>query len=42
MGISYNANNERYYYKEFRTEASDNILSKFYFNPYYIDGMIAR
>ena len=42
MGISYNANNERYYYKEFRTEASDNILSKFYFNPYYIDSMIAR
>lgn len=42
MGISYNANNERYYYKEFRTEASDNILSKFYFNPYYINGMIAR
>ena len=42
MGISYNANNERYYYKEFRTEASDNILSKFYFNPYYIDGMIGR
>ena len=42
MGISYNANNERYYYKEFRPEASDNILSKFYFNPYYIDSMIAR
>lgn len=36
MGISYNANNERYYYKEFRTEASDNIMSKNYFNPYYV------
>ena len=40
MGISYNANNERYYYKEFRTEASDNIMSKNSFNPYYIDGVI--
>lgn len=42
MGISYNANNERYYYKEFRTEASDNIMSKNYFNPYYIDGILDR
>ncbi len=37
MGMSYNAGNERTYYKEFRTEASDNIMSKNYFNPYYID-----
>ncbi len=42
MGISYNANNERYYYKEFRTEASDNIMSKNYFNPYYIEGILNR
>ena len=34
-GMSYNANNEQYYYKEFRTEASDNIMSKNYYNPYY-------
>ena len=40
MGISYNANNEQYYYKEFRSEASDNIMSKNYYNPYYINGKI--
>lgn len=40
MGMSYNANNERYYYKEFRTEASDNIMSKNYFNPYYINARL--
>ncbi|MBR5723787.1 MAG: hypothetical protein IKX62_00250 [Bacteroidales bacterium] len=42
MGISYNANNEQYYYKEFRTEASDNIMSKNYYNPYYIKGKLDR
>lgn len=42
MGMSYNANNERYYYKEFRTEASDNISSKNHFNPYYIDAAVNR
>jgi hypothetical protein len=42
MGIAYNANNERYYYKEFRTEASDNIMSNQYYNPYIIQGAIDR
>lgn len=42
MGMSYNANNELYYYKEFRSEASDNISSKNYYNPYYIDAAINR
>ena len=42
MGISYNANNEQYYYKEFRTEAADNIMSKNYYNPYYIKGKLDR
>lgn len=42
MGISYNANNEQYYYKEFRTEAADNIMSKNYYNPYYIKGKLNR
>ncbi|MCR4860581.1 MAG: hypothetical protein K5910_07960 [Bacteroidales bacterium] len=42
MGISYNANNEQYYYKEFRTEASDNIMSRNYFNPYYIKASLGR
>ena len=42
MGMSYNANNERYYYKEFRSEASDNIMSKNYYNPYYINGALGQ
>ena len=40
--FDYNANNERYYYKEFRTEASDNLVSKNYFNPIFIDGQIGK
>ncbi len=37
MGMSYNANNERFYYKEFRSEAADNIMSKNYYNPFFIN-----
>lgn len=37
MGMSYNANNELYYYKEFRAEASDNIMQKNAFNPLYVN-----
>ncbi len=40
MGMSYNANNEQYYYKEFRSEASDNIMSKNDYNPYYINAAL--
>ncbi len=40
MGMTYNANNEQYYYKEFRTEASDNIMSRNAFSPYYIDAQL--
>ena len=36
MGLVYNANNEQYYYKEFKTEASDNIMEANSFNPCYI------
>lgn len=36
MGIVYNAGNERKYYKEYKAEASDNIMEKNYFNPFYI------
>lgn len=42
MGLSYNAGNERVYYKEFRTEASQNIMSKNAFNPYYLDFYFAK
>ena len=36
MGIIYNAGNERYYYKQHRSESSENIMSENSFNPYYI------
>ncbi len=36
MGIIYNAGNERRYYKEYKAEASDNIMEKNSFNPYFI------
>ena len=36
MGIAYNAGNERYYYKGFRANASENIMSNNSFNPYFI------
>ncbi|MDE5711917.1 MAG: YjbH domain-containing protein, partial [Bacteroides sp.] len=35
MGIVYNSGNERYYYKEYKAEASDNIMEKNSFNPYF-------
>lgn len=40
MGLVYNANNERYYYKEYRMEASDNIMEANGFNPLYIQSEI--
>ena len=36
MGMTYNANNEQYYYKEFRSEYKDNILTNNAFNPVYL------
>ena len=36
MGIVYNAGNERYYYKEYKAEASDNIMEANQFNPIFI------
>lgn len=36
MGVVYNAGNERYYYKEYKAEASDNIMEQNSFNPYFI------
>lgn len=40
--FDYNANNEQYFYKEFRSEAADNLVSRNYFNPYYINGMLGK
>ncbi|ADV44781.1 hypothetical protein [Bacteroides helcogenes] len=36
FGIAYNAGNERYYYKQYRAETSDNIMEENSFNPYFI------
>lgn len=40
IGMAYNANNEERYYYEYRTEVDDNIMTKNYYNPYYIDSML--
>ena len=36
MGIVYNAGNERYYYRQYKAEVSDNIMEENSFNPYFI------
>ena len=36
FGIAYNSGNERYYYKQYRAEAGDNIMQENSFNPYFI------
>ena len=36
MGIAYNAGNEQYYYRQYRSEANENIMSNNSFNPYFI------
>ena len=36
FGFKYNAGNERFYYKEYNAEASDNIMEKNSFNPFFI------
>ena len=42
MGLTNNANNEQRWYKECRTEASDNIMEHNGFNPFYIDSEIKK
>ena len=36
IGIAYNAGNEQYYYKQYRSEANENIMNNNSFNPYFI------
>lgn len=36
MGITYNAGNERVYYKQYKAESSENIMEENSFNPYFI------
>lgn len=42
MGIAYNAGNEQYYYKQYRSEASENIMNNNMFNPYFIKSEISN
>lgn len=36
MGMAYNAGNEQYYYKNYRSSPGDNIMQSNSFNPYFI------
>ena len=36
MGLAYNAGNEQYYYKSFRSNPGENIMQSNSFNPYFI------
>ena len=41
MGIAYNAGNEQYYYKQYRSETDENIMNNNCFNPYFIKSEIS-
>ena len=42
MGIAYNAGNEQNYYKQYRSEANENIMNNNNFNPYYIKSELSN
>lgn len=42
MGTIYNAGNERIYYKQYRSEPSDNIMNNNRFNPYFIKSELSN
>ena len=42
MGITYNAGNEQYYYRQYRSEANENIMNNYNFNPYYIKSELSN
>lgn len=42
MGTIYNAGNEQLYYKQYRSEASDNIMNTNSFNPYFIKSELSN
>jgi hypothetical protein len=42
MGIVYNAGNERYYYRQYRSAADENIMNCNRFNPYFIKSEISN
>lgn len=42
MGIVYNAGNERYYYRQYRSAADENIMNSNRFNPYFIKSELSN
>jgi len=42
MGIVYNAGNEQYYYRQYRSEADENIMNNNSFNPYFIKSELSN
>ncbi|MBQ3191068.1 MAG: hypothetical protein IJB61_07515 [Bacteroides sp] len=42
MGIVYNAGNEQYYYRQYRSEANENIMNNNSFNPYFIKSELSN
>lgn len=42
MGIVYNAGNERYYYRQYRSAVDENIMNSNRFNPYFIKSEISN
>ena len=42
MGIVYNAGNERYYYRQYRSAANENIMNDNRFNPYFIKSELSN
>ena len=42
MGIVYNAGNEQYYYRQYRSEADENIMNDNNFNPYFIKSELSN
>lgn len=42
MGIAYNAGNEQYYYKQYRSAADENIMNNNRFNPYFIKSELSN
>ena len=42
MGIVYNAGNEQYYYRQYRSAADENIMNNNSFNPYFIKSELSN
>ena len=42
MGIVYNAGNEQYYYRQYRSEADENIMNNNKFNPFFIKSELSN